>query len=233
MRLAAQLMLLPFSLFLPMVFRWGFKSALIRLSLLLVGVWYGVGLWRSYPEHHDTVVGWLVLAGVIVGVRPRFRRGGGGRAVVRDGGVGHGSVVPRRGGGMVVGPRPFDAGGTVTVVERGGRAVRGVAGRVGRGRRHLEVVGGTAVGNVAEGRLPWRSRAVIRAGLWAYVQPMAWLETTMRQRNRVRNGRAVDELRDAVEGQPGYAPTWVPGERRPPWREAADQLHRDVDRRRP
>src|SRR5829696_7099568 len=202
-------MLLPFSLFLPMVFRWGFRSALIRLGLLVVLVWYGVGLWQAYPSFHDKVLGWLVLAGVVVGVRPRFRRGG--RGVAR--GVGHAPVGPRRGGGMVVGPRPFDAGGTVVAVAgRGGRAVRGVAGRLGRSTRRLEVVGGAAVANVAEGRVPWRYRAVLHA----WITPMAWLE----RQPWLRNQRAVEELRDAVEGQPGTVGAWAPGERRSAWREA-------------
>lgn len=233
MNLAAQLILALLLLWVPLALVWGPRRVSLRLGLVLAAAFYANGLWQAYPAAHATVVGWLVVAVVgLAVIRGRGRVGGTrGRAVSRGRGgvVGHGPVMPRRGGGTVVGPRPFDAGGTVTVVERGGRAVRGVAGRLGRGRRHLEVVGGTAVGNMAEDRLPWRSRVVVRAGLWAYVQPMAWLE----RQPWLRNRRAVEELRDAVEGQAGYAPTWVPGERRPPWREAADELHRDVDRRRP
>lgn len=135
--------------------------------------------------------------------------------------------MPQRGGGMVVGPRPFNAGGPPTVVvvaQRGMRAGRGVARAVGRGRRRLEVVGGTAVGNVREGRVPWRVRPVL-----GYLTVGAWLE----RQPWLRNRRAVEDLHADVEGQPGSVGVWLPGERPRPWLADVDELHRDVDRRWP
>jgi hypothetical protein len=231
------LMLVPLSLWLPMAARWGWRSASIRLVALLLLTWYAASLWHAYPQHQDRVVGWGVAIAVVVAVARTPRRGRGGRGGVARGVLvrrGHGQpVVPRQGGGWVVGPRPFNAGGPPTVVvvaDRGQRAVRGVAGRVGRGHRRLEVVGGTAVRNVREGRVPWRRRPAL-----GYLRVGAWLEglwRTQREAERLRrNQRQFDKLRDDVDGQPGMAGSWAPGERQPEWLEELEAWRREQDRR--
>lgn len=226
MTLAAQLMLVPLALFLPMAWRWGARSALIRLTAMLLVTWYGVSVWQAAaPATRSRVTGWAVLAVLALLVVRSPRRGGRGRGVPVGRG-GSGAVVLRQGGGRVIGPRPFNAGGPPTVVvvaDRVGRAGRGVGRRALRGQRRLEVVGGTAVRNVREGRAPWYRRPALgylRVGAWLERQP--WL----------RNQRQAEVLRDEVDGQPGLAGSWAPGE--PPsagWLADLERWRREQDRR--
>lgn len=215
----------------------GVRSASLRLGFVLVVAFLVTVNWQAAaPATRHRLVGWLVLAvlvglvarspgrGGIIGNRGRglvdrvVGRGRGG--VVRSGGRGHAPTVPRQGGGMVVGPRPFNAGGVTyvpVVAERGRRAVVGVGRRVGRGTRRLEVVGGTAYRNVREGRPPWRRRFTVR-----YLEAGAWLE----RQPWLRHRRQVDELYEDVErGQPGRV--WR--QRRGRWLETS-RLRRDFDR---
>jgi hypothetical protein len=224
------LWMIPLLLWLPMAVRWGWRSASIRLVALLALTWYAVSLWQAYPQHQDRVVGWGVAIAVVVAVTrtPRRARRGRGRGVATGTVVTRGRgqpVVPRQSNGWVVGPRPFNAGGPPTVVvvaDRGRRAVRGVAGRVGRGHRRLEVVGGTAVRSVREGRVPWRRRPAL-----AYLRMGAWLEGLWRVDRRTQ----IDGLRDDVDGQPGLAGSWAPGERQPEWLGDLEAWRREQDRR--
>jgi hypothetical protein len=228
---------LPLCFALPMLFKWGLKSTAIRLLAMYGGIFVAVGWWDGNPQWHDEIVGWGVLGGLALLVARGSGRGGmvglRGRGLVdrvvgRGRGRGSsGPVVPRQGGGRVVGPQPFNAGGVTYVpvaVDRGRRAVRGVAGRVGRGSRHLEAVGGTAVRNVAEGRLPWRSRVGM-----TWINTGVWLETRLAQARR----RTVRELHEDVgdvgdSGVPGYVPSWVRAGQ-PEQLLEADRLRRDVD----
>ena len=232
MQLAAMLMLVPLSLFLPMAFAWGPKSAGIRLAAMLVLTWYLVSLWKAYPGMHDRVVGWAVAGFLVLLVGRRMSLLGGRRRGRSAGGGGGGPVVPRQGGGMVIGPRPFNAGGrrsapptVVVVADRGVRAARGVAGRVGRGSRRLEVVGGTAVRNLREGRPPWWRERAGRTYLWA-----GWTLERLRAQQLARepwrrNRRSVEDLYADVErGQPG--PVWR--RRAGRWLEVG-RLRRDLD----
>lgn len=239
----AQWMLIPLCLFLPLALMWGPKRALIRLGFMLVVTFLAVANWEAAsPATRSKITGVAVLVflallsargsgrGGIIGNRGR---GMVDRAVGRGRGRrgSHGPVVPRHGGGSVIGPRPFNAGGVTYVpvaVDRGRRAVVGVGRRVGRGTRHLEAVGGRAVENLREGRPPWRTRIPM-----AWIRSGAWLETRLRQQRK----RTVDELRADTErledgdGPPEYVPSWLAGGR-PGWRTETDRLRRDVDRRR-
>lgn len=214
----------------------GVRSATIRFGFLLVVAYLAVANWEGASSAtRSKIVGWAVLAGLAALTARGSGRGGiiglrGRNAVDRAVGRGRGGpVVPRHGGGRVVGPRPFNAGGVTYVpvaVDRGRRAVVGVGRRVGRGTRHLEAVGGRAVRNVREGRLPWRTQIPM-----AWIRSGAWLEMRLRQQRK----RTVDELRadaDGLEdgdGFPDYVPSWA---ERGGWSTETDRLRRDVDRRR-
>jgi hypothetical protein len=245
----AQLTLLAVLLWLPFaVVRWlklgsltrGAASASIRLGFLLVAVFLAKVNWdRTSPVTRSKITGALVLVvlavltargsgrGGMIGLRGR---GAVDRVVGRGRGRGsRGAVVPRQGGGRVVGPRPYNAGGTsptvVVVADRGVRAARGVARRVNRGSQRLEVVGGTAVRNLSEGRLPWRSRVGM-----TWINTGVWLETRLKQqRKRMVDERrqTVDELRGDFDRVP--APD-VWRRRRGRWLEVA-RLRHDIDRR--
>lgn len=242
----AQLVLMAMLLWLPFAAVRGLKlgsltrgaaSASIRLGFLLVAVFLAKVNWdRADPVTRSKITGALVLVVLAVLTARGSGRGGmiglRGRGAV-DRGVARvrGSsrlVVPRQGGGRVVGPRPFNAGGVTYVpvaVDRGIRAARGVGRRVNRGSRRLEVVGGTAVRNVREGRLPWRTRIPM-----AWISSAAWLETRLKQHRK----RTVRELHEDVgdgggSGVPGYVPSWVRAGQ-PEQLLEADRLRRDVDR---